>query len=139
MGYAFRSYFVDADGTVRPVTPGAYNRIAGGGVRLSGYAGRTVRSAHLALELERGRPTGWLHEDYVLVRFGPEGEVDRGGALLRVRLALQATLDDAVRSSPAQLAAARKAIEALAVQRRLTWQPDPDLRARILALARSRC
>ena len=134
MGYAFRSFFVDKDGAVQPVSSTHYNRIAGG-LRLPDYAGRTLRSAHVALEVERGRPTGWVHEDYVVVRFGPEGQIDRGGTLLQVRLALQNALDDAQRPSPGRLDAARRAIAALTDRSRSTWQPDEKLRTRILALA----
>lgn len=139
MGYAFRTLFVDHDDRLRPVTAHHFGRLASGGLVSPELAGRTMRSAHVAVELAGGRPTGWVHEDYVLLRFAPDGSLAHGDALMRVRLALAATLDEGARVTPAGVAAARAAISNLTRARRGAWEPDEHLRARILALARSRC
>ena len=134
MGYAFRTCFVDHDGSLQPVSAADYNRLAGGALSLPRFAGKTVRSVHLAVEVERGRPTGWVHEDYVMVSFGPDGTVSRGDALLRVRLALADRPDLGARPSAAAQEVARRAITSLARPPAAAWRPDDSLRARILAL-----
>lgn len=134
MSYTFRTCIIDADDTLYPCTPADYARLAGGALALPRFAGRRLRSAHLAIEHERGRPTGWLHEDYVWLTFDAAGALTRDAARWKVRLALAASAD-LTPPSPERRAATRRAIATLSNPASPTWSPSPPLRARIVSLA----
>lgn len=135
MPYTFRTFILDHAGSIHPCSPSGYSRLASGALALPRFANQSVRSAHIAVEHERGRPTGWLHEDFLMLSFDAHGTLERGAARLRVRLALTEK-PDLEPLSPARRDAVRRAIQSLAAPTCAAWHPTEEERLRIRASLR---
>lgn len=128
--FILRTYLVNRRGDPIPIATSRYAQSLARRHPMARMASRSARIAHLVVEMDGCRPTGWLDEYYVRVTFTASGHIAED----LVFQDLQAQLRASSGTPPNRWGrGVRVPIDTMPAHR--TWLPAPDLRLAVQTCA----
>ncbi len=129
MGISIRHVFVDQDDEVLRLSNRFFERLwekSPGGV-LPQFAGRRIRSAEAAVQMQNGRPVAILQVIYSYMYFDKRGRLDRDRVMRDAALKMEAAMPNIFPRTSRTVIDASSRFSARRRDHEVVWKPRPTL------------
>ena len=126
MGFSVRAFLVNEMGELQSFSYARFQRLSRHDPResLPGHVGAYARFAIAYIETVEGDPSNCEHVDYIRLKLGPDGRIDKGAERRRLSLAVGSIDLPALTPEPDELIRAEHVFNRRQYQHEFSWRPS---------------